>query len=124
MLDARDGAAPSEKMRAQRFELHIPLRYRADSGVDWHQGTTKNISRSGVLFQSEDWAEPRSRLEITLRLPRENGIERAAEVVCRGTVTRSEQNGSEEGGHLIAISISHYRLVRSRDGRRASQTAH
>jgi hypothetical protein len=45
-------------------------------------------------------------------------------VVCRGTVMRSEQNGSEEGGHLIAISISHYRLVRSRDGRRASQTTH
>jgi len=124
MVDARGGVTPNEKTRAQRFELHIPLRYRASDEVDWHQATTKNISRSGVLFQSEEWAERRSRLEIALRLPRENGIERAAEVVCRGTVTRSEQNGSEEGGHLIAISISHYRLVRSRDGRRASQTAH
>jgi len=124
MLNARGGVTRGGKTRAQRFELHIPLRYRAGDEVDWHQGATKNISRSGVLFQSEDWAEPRSRLEITLRLPRENGIERAAEVVCRGTVTRSEQDGSDEGGHLIAISISHYRLVRSRDGRRASQTTH
>jgi hypothetical protein len=124
MLDAIGGVALGEKTRAQRFELHIPLRYRAGGEIDWHHGTTRNISRSGVLFQGEDWAEPRSHLEMTLRLPRENGMERAAEVVCRGTVTRSERNGSAEGNHLIAISISHYRLVRSRDGRRASQTTH
>ena len=124
MLDARGGVGPSEKARAQRFELQIPLRYRAGGEVDWHRGTTKNISRSGVLFQGEDWAEPRSHLELNLRLPRENGVDRAAELACRGTVTRSERSGSDEAGHLIAISISHYRLVRSQDGRGASPTAH
>jgi len=123
MLDTRGGVGPSEKTRAQRFGLQIPLRYRAGGEVDWHRGTTRNISRSGVLFQGEDWAEPRSHLELNLRLPRENGVDRAAELACQGTVTRSERGRSEEGGHLIAISISHYRLVRSQDGRRTIPTA-
>jgi hypothetical protein len=113
-----------DKVRAQRFELQIPLRYRADGEDDWHRGTTRNISRSGVLFQGEGWAEPFTCLEMTLLLPRETGVERAAEVVCRGTVTRSERRGSEGGGPLIATSISHYRLVRPQDGRRMRHTAH
>jgi len=123
MLDAKGGVGAGEKTRAQRFELQIPIRYRAGDEADWHQGTTRNISRSGVLFQGEDWAEPRCHLELNLRLPRENGVDRAAELACRGTVTRSERGGSEEGGHLIAISISHYRLIRSKDGRGANHTA-
>ena len=124
MLDARSGVALGEKARAQRFKLNIPLRYRADGEGDWHRGTTRNISRSGVLFQGEDWAEPRSPLEMTLVLPKETGVERAAEVVCRGTVMRSERRGSEEGGPLIAIRISNYRLIRPQDGRRVDHTAH
>ena len=124
MLDARSGVALGEKTRAQRFELHIPLRYRADSEGNWHRGTTRNISRSGVLFQGEDWAEPRSPLEMMLVLPKEKGVERAAEVVCRGTVMRSERRASDEGGPLIAIRISHYRLIRPQDGRRVDHTPH
>ena len=125
MLDGRGGIAVGDKARAQRFELQIPLRYRADGEGDWHRGTTRNISRSGVLFQGEDWAEPSTCLEMTLLLPKDIiGVERAAEVVCRGTVTRSEGRGSEGGGPLIATRISHYRLVRPRDGRRMRRTAH
>jgi len=117
MLDPRGGISLGEKTRAQRFELQIPLRYRAESEGDWHRGTTRNISRSGVLFQGENWAEPSTPLEMTLLLPRESGVEIAAEVVCRGTVTRSERREIEDGGPLIAIKISHYRLVRPQDGR-------
>jgi hypothetical protein len=112
MLDAEDGVAVTDKERARRFELQIALRYRANGGGDWHRGTTRNISRSGVLFQGEEWAEPRTPLEMTLQLPKEIGVDRAAEVVCRGTVTRSERGGSDGGGPLIATRISHYRLVR------------
>jgi hypothetical protein len=111
-----------DKARARRFELQIPLRYRADGEGDWHLGTTVNISRSGVLFQGEDWTEPRTPLEMTLLLPREIGVQCAAEVVCRGTVMRSERRGNEGGGPLIASRISHYRLVRPQDGRRVRHT--
>jgi len=124
MLDLRGVVSPSEKTRAQRFDLHIPLRYRTDGEGDWHKGTTRNISRSGVLFQAEDWAEPRSHVEITWLLPGKAGVDGAAEVVCRGLVMRSEQRTTGDGGPLVAIRISRYRLVRRTDERRTNQSAH
>jgi hypothetical protein len=118
MSDASGGISLSSKTRAQRFELQIPVRYRTGSEQDWHSGTTRNISRSGMLLRGEDWAQPSARIELTLLLPRQMGVARAAEVICRGTVTRAERRGMNEGGPLMAIQISHYRLVRPKDGRR------
>src|ERR1700751_5725844 len=57
--------------RAQRFQLHLPLRYRRLGEAQWHVGTTENISRSGLLFQSDDVLQPNSQLEINLVLPAE-----------------------------------------------------
>jgi len=124
MLDARGVVSLSDRDRPQRFELQIPLRYRANGDGDWRTGTTRNISRSGVLFQAEDWAEPRTHLELALVLPRETGAHRAAEVVCRGTVMRAERRPSGVGGALIAMRISHYRLVRPSGGRRPNNPVH
>jgi len=118
MPDATGGVTLSNKTRAQRFDLQIPLRYRTDSEGDWRRGTTRNISRSGVLFHGEDWAAPRTRIELTLLLPQQIGVDRTAEVICRGTVTRSERRVTEAGGPWMAIQISHYRLIRPENGRR------
>jgi len=118
MAGSPGGVTVCEKTRAQRFDLQIPLRYRTHSDESWHRGTTRNISRSGMLFHGEDWAEPSAHIELTLLLPGQLGVDRAAEVMCRGSVTRSERRGIEEGGPLIAIEISHYRLVRRKDERR------
>ena len=40
-------------MRAQRFPLHAPVRYRADDG-GWLIGTTENISRTGLLLHVDE----------------------------------------------------------------------
>lgn len=111
-LDAGGGISVAEKGRARRFGLQIALRYRANGEGHWHRGFTRNISCSGVLFRGEVWTEPRTPLEISLSLPREVMGARAAEVICRGMVTRSERLGSDSGGPLIATRISHYQLVR------------
>jgi hypothetical protein len=124
MPDASGGVSLSSKTRAQRFELHIPVRYRTDSDEGWHSGTTRNISRSGMLFHGEDWAQPSARIELTLLLPRQMGVARAAEVICRGTVTRSERRAIDEGGPWMAIRISHYRLIRPGDARRPDDNSH
>jgi len=117
MSDAIGGVTLNSKSRAQRFGLQIPLRYRTDSEGGWRNGTTRNISRSGMLFHGEDWAAPNTRIELTLLLPQQVGVERAAEVFCRGLVTRSERREIVEGGPLMAIQFSHYRLVRPKNGR-------
>ena len=43
--------------RAQRFNLHLPLRYRKVGEQGWRNGTTQNISRSGLLFEAEEMLE-------------------------------------------------------------------
>jgi PAS domain S-box-containing protein len=75
--------------RAQRFQLHLPLRYRRVGESDWREGTTENISRSGMLFKADELLQPSSQLEINLVLPAEIAGLSATEVVCRGEVVRS-----------------------------------
>ena len=81
--------------RAQRFQLHLPLRYRRLGEATWHVGTTENISRSGLLFQADETLQPNSQLEINLVLPAEIAGLSGTEVVCRGEVVRTiEPQGS------------------------------
>src|SRR5262249_35596021 len=44
--------------RAQRFNLHLPLKYRLLGENAWRDGTTENISRSGMLFRAEELIPP------------------------------------------------------------------
>ena len=53
------------------------------------QGTTDNISRSGLLFKAEEVLQPNVQLEINLVLPAEIAGLSPTEVVCRGEVVRS-----------------------------------
>jgi PAS domain S-box-containing protein len=75
--------------RAQRFQLHLPLRYRRLGEKNWHDGTTENISRSGMLFKADEELQPSAQLEINLVLPAEIAGLSATEVVCRGEVVRT-----------------------------------
>ncbi len=75
--------------RARRFNLHLPLRYRLLGDQRWLEGTTENISRSGLLFQAEEMLQPNAQLEISLVLPAEIAGLAATEVVCRGEVVRA-----------------------------------
>jgi len=95
--------------RAQRFQLHLPLRYRRLGENDWHVGTTENISRSGMLFQADEPLQPNAQLEINLVLPQEIAGLSATEVVCRGEVVRRvEQNGTTLTPALAARILQYH----------------
>jgi PAS domain S-box-containing protein len=95
--------------RAQRFQLHLPLRYRRLGENDWHVGTTENISRSGMLFQADELLQPSAQLEINLVLPQEIAGLSATEVVCRGEVVRTvEQNGTTLTPALAARILQYH----------------
>ncbi len=95
--------------RAQRFQLHLPLRYRRLGEKDWHVGTTENISRSGMLFQADETLQPNAQLEINLVLPQEIAGLSATEVVCRGEVVRTvEHNGSTLTPALAARILQYH----------------
>jgi CheY-like chemotaxis protein len=97
--------APS---RAQRFHLHLPLRYRRLGENQWHDGTTENISRSGMLFQGEEVLQPSVQLEINLVLPAEIAGLSATEVVCRGEVVRTVEPRGQTLSPALAARILQY----------------
>jgi PAS domain S-box-containing protein len=94
--------------RAQRFHLHLPLRYRRLGENDWHVGTTENISRSGMLFGADELLQPSAQLEINLVLPAEIAGLSATEVVCRGEVVRTVERGGETLSPALAARILQY----------------
>jgi len=102
----------SSSNRAQRFGIQIHLRYRLNGESKWWKGTTENISRSGVLFRGEEFAERNTPLELSFVLPKEIFGVRPAEVICRGRVVWSERPREPGAMPALATTISHYRLIR------------
>jgi CheY-like chemotaxis protein len=94
--------------RAQRFQLHLPLRYRRLGENAWHRGTTENISRSGMLFTADEILQPSAQLEINLVLPAELAGLSATEVVCRGEVVRTIAAEGETMSPALAARILQY----------------
>jgi PAS domain S-box-containing protein len=95
-------------LRAQRFKLSLPLRYRLVGEEDWRKGTTENISRSGVLFRAEELLQPTAQLEISMMLPAEIAGLSAAEVVCRGEIVRAEKPENAAMNPALAAKILQY----------------
>ncbi len=94
--------------RAQRFQLHLPLRYRRLGETQWRVGKTENISRSGMLFQTDDVLQPNSQLEINLVLPAEIAGLAGTEVVCRGEVVRTIEGEGGSVSPALAARILQY----------------
>ncbi len=94
--------------RAQRFQLQLPLKYRRLDEEKWHDGQTRNISRSGLLFQGEDLLQPNVLLEINLVLPAEIAGLSATEVVCRGEIVRTVESNGEKMPPALAAKILQY----------------
>jgi PAS domain S-box-containing protein len=94
--------------RARRFNLHLPLKYRLLGEKGWREGTTENISRSGLLFRAPEALQPKVQLEINLVLPPEIAGLPATEVVCRGEVVRSVGAEGHEVSPALAAKILQY----------------
>src|SRR5919201_4493816 len=55
-------------MRATRFPLRLPVRYRPLGKPEWQQGQTENISHTGALFRVEAPLPVDTRVEFRLVL--------------------------------------------------------
>jgi PilZ domain len=67
-MQKRNPTAVTEgAVRAQRHELHIPLRYRLEGQQSWLSGEAINMSESGLLFSSNEMLEIDSRVQITFQ---------------------------------------------------------
>jgi PAS domain S-box-containing protein len=100
----------SSASRAQRFNLQLPLKYRLLGESVWRNGTTENISRSGMLFRVEETIQPNAQLEINLVLPAEIALLSPAEVICHGEVVRTVELEQPIVGPALAARILRYQF--------------
>ncbi len=110
-MASRTGILADKKVppfRARRFNLHLPLRYRPLGEKSWRPGTTENISRSGLLFESQEVLNPNDQVEISLVLPPEIAGLAATEVICRGQVVRSIERQGQGVNPALAAKILQY----------------
>ena len=100
------------KSRAQRFPIRMDMRYRPRSEEGWREGTTANISRSGVLFKAQSILEPGTPVEIILALPAEIGGQPAARVACQGCIVRTLPPESPQAAPFLAAEILDFDFIR------------
>ena len=100
-----DGTAP----RAPRFPVHVSVRYRSPGQRRWSTGRIENISRSGMLFWTEQLLPVDTPLEILFMLPL-GGL--TPGVACRGRVVRTVDPLEPQLQPGIAATITAYRFVR------------
>ena len=98
--------------RAPRFALHWPLRYRSIGAAQWLVGRIENISRSGVLFWTDQALEVDTHLEMSFVLPL---VDTHPEVVCRGRIVRTVLPKGHRAPSGLASTISFYRFVRDKN---------
>ena len=100
-----------EHRRSQRFQLTLPLILTRSSRGEIHKvGETRNLSSTGVYFIIDEPIELGSSLEFTVTMPEETSMAGLVRLVCKGKVTRVEQQEAAVVG--VASTIERYEFRR------------
>jgi len=96
--------------RAPRFALQMPVLFRRLGEDEWREGTTENVSRSGVLLRAGEALPERAAVEIRMALPTQIPGTEGASIICHAQVVRVlKPNGDAQPG--CAATICEYNLV-------------
>jgi hypothetical protein len=104
--------SPQYIERARRFALHLPVYFRQPRSPTWLEGTTENISYTGLLFHSSYPLPPETVLQLRLQVAVGTKRRYGAEVRCKGEVVRVVQRNVPETPIALAVAIRDYRIVR------------
>jgi hypothetical protein len=113
-LFARTKADPSERRRAERLPLRLPVRV-----VKLRQESveivarTRDLSSAGAYFVVAE-GSPRTGSPIEFYVTLDDSPEKPVELRCRGRVVRVEP--LEQDGLGVGASIDRYQFVRPRGG--------
>jgi hypothetical protein len=87
----------------------MPLRYRCEHTGTWHEATTVNVSRTGVLVRPACDLPPGRPLDVVMALPACDAFP-LARVRCLAFVAR------QPGEDVAALVIRRYHFLRPGDG--------
>lgn len=107
--EPRQDSGPRElSERAQRYPVTAPVRFRRTGHLGWRSGKTVNLSRSGVLFESEAALPEGTVVDLAISLPPRPGTEGSKTVVASAIVVRQfEERESAERLVLAARIVSY-----------------
>ena len=99
--------------RSARFDIQVPLRYRALGAGDWLTGTMANISASGVLFVADAVLEYDTPVQMAFALPTQIATPHPpGRVVCDGRIVRVVSAESPGERAALAATITNYEMMR------------
>ena len=92
--------------------MHVPVYFRKLGGPKWLEGTTENVSHSGVLFQSPWALSLDTPLELRVLVTAPGKDRGPAEICSRGVVVRVESRDMSETPIALAVSMRDCRILR------------
>lgn len=93
---------------ATRFPIVASMLFREHGKSEWHQASTLNLSRSGLLFRTEGPLPGTGHaVDVILTLPL-NSVTPAPQVRCMGHVVRVAPQEAVGGGRAVAMTIDSY----------------
>jgi hypothetical protein len=102
-------------MRAERFEVHMPVHYRTPDSPEWYETQTENVSHTGVMFRTKSILKPSTIVDVRLEVPPTGLKNSRAEVVCKCEVVRVVKDGSKKNPPALAFAIRNYRFTRKQE---------
>jgi hypothetical protein len=110
LLGGREShGAKKQIAREARYALHGTLLYRPAGGMDWHKGSTENLSTTGVLFLGEIPIPVNTPIEMSITPPKGPDRRIPEGVFCWGTVVRTVPPNDTEAKPVLAAKIQKYR---------------
>ena len=92
--------------RAQRFDLRVPVWYKAAGETAWHAGVTQNISANGALIRADSPVAPTQPIVVAIALPQVSGC-----LVGCGRIVRTVEPAVTASA-TFAIAVKRYRIDR------------
>jgi hypothetical protein len=79
----------------------LPLRYRESGTTQWHVGSTINISRTGILFETDQDLPLQTPLQVQIEMHSPAKVM----LICRGPVVRKQDPKTPGKKYSLAATI-------------------
>ena len=97
--------------RHQRYDVELPLHYRASGEATWHEGRTANIGPTGVYFCADWLMAVDTQVEISFEILVGIDGEIVGEMVCQGEIVRMVLPATIDAQPGLAARILEYCFV-------------
>jgi hypothetical protein len=91
-------------VRAQRFDLNLPVWYRRTGEARWQSGITETVSATGTLIRAADTAPSEWPVSVVIALPSAAGC-----LIGRGRLVRTSDTDGEPAA-TFAVSVGHFHI--------------